>query len=88
MESNDIEQQIPLANLTWRSALPISPSITISPISSSEILDIMTVGDREIVSLRLWSDGLTMFELLLHMIIDGMVTVAHRLQIHSELGAG
>jgi hypothetical protein len=61
MESMEIEQQIPLANLTRRSALPISPSIAMSPISSIEILNTMTAGDREILSLWLQREGLTMF---------------------------
>ena len=53
MESLEIKQQIPLANLTWRSALPICLSIAISLSSLIEIINTITVGDCEILSLSL-----------------------------------
>jgi hypothetical protein len=76
----EFEQQIPLANLTWTSALPMSPSIAMNPIPSIGILNTMPVGDRVILSLRLQSRTF----ILLQMILNGMGTVT----LHSELGAG
>ena len=45
--SKEIKPQIPLANLTRRSALPISPSIAINTAPSIGILNITAVGCRE-----------------------------------------
>jgi hypothetical protein len=49
----EMELQIPQANLTRRSALPVSPSITTNPAPSFEIHNTMAVGHREIFRLRL-----------------------------------
>jgi hypothetical protein len=49
----EIEQKIQLANLTWRSTLPVSASIAINPAPSIGILHTVAAGHREILRLRL-----------------------------------
>jgi hypothetical protein len=68
----EIEQKILLANLTRRSALPMSASITINPAPSIGILNTMAAGHREILRFRLqmrapsWSRGYASSEVNRH----------------------
>jgi hypothetical protein len=74
MESMEFEQQIPVANVTRRSALSICSSIAIRLFWSIEIINTMTVGDHEILSLNLQ---------ILQMIIDSIGTSADSLGVKS-----